>query len=336
MKKNIIKTIKHNKIKIIIPTLTILSTVGIFLYTNIHAKELKIKNIKNEYYQSITDVQSKEAIKKNLIVVNEVMKNIQEIKSNENASIFLDELKINKNNYEANLLKIQRKEKDKLEKEKIEKQNLQKNEKEKLARKVIEKENKIKNSSISKNKEKIKNVSSNYNKRNNNFNKSKNITNTLTVDRKRGVYSDGYKTSKVDSGLFYIDCDRMRIRKFWVLEGKGDEQAQLKVAASLFTGSDRPSSNKNSSTNLVIGAHRTGGNGWNPFYNIHKLQNGDKIYMYLNGVKFTFEVFDQYVVHENSASKVARDFGYYVLTLFSCEGGNGTEYRRVVHAKLIG
>lgn len=132
-------------------------------------------------------------------------------------------------------------------------------------------------------------------------------------------------------GEFYINIPKINVHNFWVSRGVGDEQSQLAVGGSLLQGTPYPNSYKG---NAVIGAHREWENNWNPFYYIDHLVSGDIIEVNINGETLKYKVFDSYVINYNRAEYVGRDFGYPVLTLYSCTIPM-SENRYVLHAKLV-
>lgn len=138
-----------------------------------------------------------------------------------------------------------------------------------------------------------------------------------------------YVTS-LATGEFYINIPKINIHNFWVSRGVGDEQSQLAVGGSLLNGTPYPNKYEG---NAVIGGHREWVNNWNPFYYIDHLNAGDIIEVHINNEVLKYEVFDSYVVHETSVNTVIKNFGFPVLTLYSCTVPM-SENRYVLHAKL--
>ena len=94
--------------------------------------------------------------------------------------------------------------------------------------------------------------------------------------------------------------------------------------------------------NFVIAAHRfsiqptpMGTIEKSPFYNIDKLQNGDKVIIDYSGKRYGYEIYKEFNVHPTQIEIEARTNDP-ILTLYSCglDGAEGDRY--VLQAKRLG
>lgn len=82
--------------------------------------------------------------------------------------------------------------------------------------------------------------------------------------------------------------------------------------------------------NLVLGAHDEGRTPI--FKNLSKLEKGDEIYLLYNDKKFTYKVYDKFVVKPEEVW-IEKDTNENILTLFTCTDSGSK--RIVVRCKLL-
>jgi sortase A len=70
--------------------------------------------------------------------------------------------------------------------------------------------------------------------------------------------------------------------------------------------------------NLILASHR-GNSSVSYFNNIYKLETGDKIYIYYNGVKYTYEFVNTYDEDKDGIITIHREYDKTVLTLITCK-----------------
>jgi len=85
--------------------------------------------------------------------------------------------------------------------------------------------------------------------------------------------------------------------------------------------------------NLILAAHN--GNAYNSYFGkLHKLVNGDKVYIYYNGIKYEYSVVNKYDVEKTGTVNIYRNFDKTTLTLITCKN-NTNKYQIVYIAELI-
>lgn len=99
---------------------------------------------------------------------------------------------------------------------------------------------------------------------------------------------------------------------------------------SIFPTSDMPNV-KNG--NFVLFAHN-GNSVVSYFRNIYKLKNGNKIYIYYNGKKYTYKVIKQYDVAMTDNTPLNKMKNKTIITLITCKSSNN-KYRTIVVGELV-
>lgn len=84
--------------------------------------------------------------------------------------------------------------------------------------------------------------------------------------------------------------------------------------------------------NLILASHR-GNSSVSHFNNLYKLNNGDKIYIYYNGYKYTYELVNKYDENKDGTIVIHRNNNDTNLTLITCK--KNEEKQIVFISKLI-
>lgn len=84
--------------------------------------------------------------------------------------------------------------------------------------------------------------------------------------------------------------------------------------------------------NLLLASHR-GNSSVSHFNNLYKLENGDKVYIYYNGIKYVYELVNKYDEVKDGTIVVHRNNEDTVLTLITCK--KNEEKQTVFINKLI-
>lgn len=112
----------------------------------------------------------------------------------------------------------------------------------------------------------------------------------------------------------------------------GTSQTDLKYGPGLYEMSQMPGEGDR---NVSIAGHRTGyGRYYNIFKNIHKLEDGDLLYLYDKDHIYTYQYKETKIVEADDWSVILLQ-GYSSLTLTSCHPIGSNEERIVVVAELI-
>jgi len=85
--------------------------------------------------------------------------------------------------------------------------------------------------------------------------------------------------------------------------------------------------------NFVLFAH-TGSSRVSYFKNIHKLVNGDEVYIYYNNVKYTYKVINKYNVSMYDYTPLNKMKGKTIITLMTCKKGDN-KYRTIIVGELV-
>ncbi len=109
-----------------------------------------------------------------------------------------------------------------------------------------------------------------------------------------------------------------------VLTGGVFDTDLLDKAPVHYEMSDLPSTE---SGNVAIAGHRAGR--WGFFYHLHELEEGDKIYLYTGGYRFTYLVTDVFIIEPTDWS-VIHTTEVPTLTLTTCEPLNRRATHRLV------
>ena len=80
--------------------------------------------------------------------------------------------------------------------------------------------------------------------------------------------------------------------------------------------------------NVMLAAHR--GNSKVSFFNkLDKTNNGDKVYLYYNGVKHEYVLSKRYDIDKTGTAKIVRDYNKNTITLVTCK--KNTNDKQVVY-----
>lgn len=80
--------------------------------------------------------------------------------------------------------------------------------------------------------------------------------------------------------------------------------------------------------NVMLAAHR--GNSKVSFFNkLDKTNNGDKVYLYYNGVKYEYVLSKRYDIDKTGTAKIVRDYNKNTITLVTCK--KNTNDKQVVY-----
>lgn len=130
-------------------------------------------------------------------------------------------------------------------------------------------------------------------------------------------------TKRDQKSVFVLEIPDIGIKTAVV---KGTGFSDLMKGPGWYTQSDLPGEG-----NTAVAGHRTMFGAW--FNQLHRLEKGDKIFIYYNGKKFIYTVEEVFKVSPDRID-VIDDLDYPALTLTTCEPiGRATE-RLVVRARL--
>lgn len=71
-------------------------------------------------------------------------------------------------------------------------------------------------------------------------------------------------------------------------------------------------------SNVILASHR-GNSSISYFNKLEKLENGDKVYIYYNGIKYIYEIVKQYDQYKTGKIQVYRDINKSTVTLITCK-----------------
>ncbi len=105
--------------------------------------------------------------------------------------------------------------------------------------------------------------------------------------------------------------------------------SSINYAISVDKNSNYPDSNGN----FILYAH-SGNSNIAYFRNLNKVNINDKVYVYYNGIKYEYQIYDKYDIHKIGKAKVISSNENKYITLITCNQ-NKKNYQIVVVGKLI-
>lgn len=131
------------------------------------------------------------------------------------------------------------------------------------------------------------------------------------------------KETKEVNYTFVIEIPSIGLKKGFY--GIGVYSNTVSQNIQMLNKSDYPDQEKG---NVMLAAHR--GNSRVSFFNkLDKTNNGDKVYLYYNGVKYEYILSKRYDIDKTGTAKIVRDYNKNTITLVTCK--KNTNDKQVVY-----
>lgn len=137
-----------------------------------------------------------------------------------------------------------------------------------------------------------------------------------------------YSREEYKNGYMIIFVPRLGV---YASVQNGTDEYALGRGPGLYDISDLPSNDLSEDLNVIVAAHRNGVKA--NFYNLHKMKEGDLIYLYINNFCYIYEYEETKIVEKNDWSVTERR-GYGAVTLTSCHPIGDNTHRIIVFGKL--
>ena len=132
----------------------------------------------------------------------------------------------------------------------------------------------------------------------------------------------GVSWSGVQNGVADADLGKGPGLYSMLYDGKGHKRGP----------SPLPSNDVGEDVNVVIAAHRDGTKA--NFYNVHQMKEGDKIFLFINNLCYTYE-YEGHVIVEKSDWSGTLNRGYGAITLTTCHPIGDNSHRYIVFGRLV-
>ncbi len=116
----------------------------------------------------------------------------------------------------------------------------------------------------------------------------------------------------------------LEIPKINLKKGLSYDKNNINYNIEIISGSTFP---KENNSNLVLAAH-SGNSKISFFKNLYKLKEGDLVYLYYDGIKYEFTIYDIYNVIKDGSIEIERYQDNKTITLITCKK-NSNNYQTV-------